>query len=549
MGRGQTYFINRDTGARVSPIYGYFQGSYRRYLRYGGFCVLTRNRWQNLAPGRWRFVMRADNAWQANQSVRTHDFVVVPRAPSVLGYHSRTAPDRATLTWNRPAGATGFTVHVYRGNTRVRTSARLGSNVGHLDVTGLNADTQHRFRVVVHSAGGDSNWSAWRYFRTTRVAVPATPGNLRMTGRTQTTITVAWNASARAAHYRVYRNNIFRGTTTGLTWTSNQMSAGTQHHFRVVAVNASGRSGAATGTWWTTAAGGGGSGGIEEDKLRIKHKKQLMGFAIGWVDVQTVLNVWRTPSRANNSNIIRSLSRNTAVTIVGESGDFWRLACGGYVYSKYVRFTNVPLTTGTLPRRFNLVRYTRDTARSRFLGANLPAGYTRQEFENITPAHALGVLHESRVFIFRGHGSRHRIATDSNRNTRSPGEDLVYSLLTHSMIRSLPTNSLRRAELVVFAACGGETGAFNLVNAARERGAQTVIGWREPSYAIMLCRWTEAFMNSLARGNSVQVATVAGNRAVTDAEANFLRNNPNSSEARVRRTLNRIELGDMDRRF
>ena len=42
--------------------------------------------------------------------------------------------------------------------------------MGHLDVTGLNADTQHRFRVVVHSAGGDSNWSAWRYFRTTRVA-------------------------------------------------------------------------------------------------------------------------------------------------------------------------------------------------------------------------------------------------------------------------------------------------------------------------------------------------------------------------------------------
>jgi len=195
--------------------------------------------------------MRADNAWQANQSVRTHDFVVVPRAPSVLGYHSRTAPDRATLTWNRPAGATSYTLQLYRGNVRLRTSARLGSNVGHLDVTGLNADTQHRFRVVVHSAGGDSNWSAWRYFRTTRPTFNAFDGWITTNGA-RVWASANTSATVLRTHNRNVQVRVIGQTTGTVVGGSNvwyQLQGGGYIHSSLVS-----RTRLAT-------TGGGGSGG------------------------------------------------------------------------------------------------------------------------------------------------------------------------------------------------------------------------------------------------------------------------------------------------
>jgi len=188
--------------------------------------------------------MRADNAWQANQSVRTHDFVVVPTPVTNLRSTGRTH-NSVTLAWNASPGATGY--RVYNNWTFVRSVTGTSTTV-----TGLPADTQHTFRVVATHAVGNS-YSASVGVRTL-IAPPPMPGNLRMTNRNQTSITIAWNASARAAHYRVYRNGVFRTTTTGTSWTASGLSANTRHDFRVVAVNSTGNSAAATNSFWTETA-------------------------------------------------------------------------------------------------------------------------------------------------------------------------------------------------------------------------------------------------------------------------------------------------------
>jgi len=82
--------------------------------------------------------------------------------------------------------------------------------------------------------------------------LPGTPGNLRVTGTTNTSISLAWNASSgTVTSYRVYEGTTVRATVTGTTATVSGLTACTGHTYTVAAVNSRGespRSASATGT-------------------------------------------------------------------------------------------------------------------------------------------------------------------------------------------------------------------------------------------------------------------------------------------------------------
>ncbi|MCL2547289.1 MAG: fibronectin type III domain-containing protein, partial [Oscillospiraceae bacterium] len=171
----------------------------RRYTVTGTtFC--THNHLPHLHPGAYRLTLRADNAYQNNQVVENWTFNVRPRIPHSLIAHS-IAHNAATLTWARPDGANGFTVYVYRGNTRVH-DVRPG-NVTHYRVTGLAANTAYTFRVVAHSPWGYSERNAVGNFTTARppltgIAIGNLPLNNRMTvgdARTLSTSPIPSNAT------------------------------------------------------------------------------------------------------------------------------------------------------------------------------------------------------------------------------------------------------------------------------------------------------------------------------------------------------------------
>ena len=301
----------------------------------------------------------------------------------------------------------------------------------------------------------------------------------------------------------------------------------------------------------TVVAAPAGGGGSKNDVDNIRNRKKELGRVTGWVDTAT-LNVRSGPS--TNHAAVRQLPRDAVVVIVGESGSWWRLQCGNFVHMDFIRFVNFDLTTGPLPAVFNLVHYTRDGDRTRFTRTNLPQGFTRQVFANMQPHDALALLHESRVFIFRGHGNRNRVRTTSIGVYDTPSFE--SRPLTAGMIRSLPNNSLNRAELVLFAACGGGEGT--LVETTFDMGAQIVIGWTATASRVGLCAWTEEFMNTLTRVNpatrqmhTVREAMAAGDVVVRNLlEDRINRNRPREEIDIMRAVLNnQLVRGETNRRF
>ena len=73
-------------------------------------------------------------------------------------------------------------------------------------------------------------------------AIPPTPTGLGGSAASTSQINLAWNASAGATSYGVYRDGGLVGTPTGTTFSDTGLAAGTSYSYTVDAANASGRS-------------------------------------------------------------------------------------------------------------------------------------------------------------------------------------------------------------------------------------------------------------------------------------------------------------------
>jgi chitinase len=82
--------------------------------------------------------------------------------------------------------------------------------------------------------------------------VPATPGNVRVTGTTASAITLGWNAVSGAAGYRVYEGSTVRATVTGTSATLSGLPACTSRTYTVAAYNTIGESTRSAPTTGTT---------------------------------------------------------------------------------------------------------------------------------------------------------------------------------------------------------------------------------------------------------------------------------------------------------
>ncbi|GAA3141293.1 carbohydrate-binding protein [Nonomuraea salmonea] len=101
---------------------------------------------------------------------------------------------------------------------------------------------------VVSGGGGDTS-------------APSVPGNLRSTGVTNTSVTLAWNASTdnvAVTGYEIYRGGTLVATVTGTSHTDTGLSANTSYSYTVRARDAAGnRSGTSNSLTATTSGGGG----------------------------------------------------------------------------------------------------------------------------------------------------------------------------------------------------------------------------------------------------------------------------------------------------
>ncbi|MFF8941762.1 PHB depolymerase family esterase [Streptomyces sp. NPDC014864] len=85
-------------------------------------------------------------------------------------------------------------------------------------------------------------------------SLPA-PTGLTVTGTTDTSVSLSWNAVGGAASYRVYRGNTQVGAPTGTSFTDTGLSAGTTYSYTVAAVDGPGSAGAASAAVQATTSG------------------------------------------------------------------------------------------------------------------------------------------------------------------------------------------------------------------------------------------------------------------------------------------------------
>ncbi|WP_432832082.1 carbohydrate-binding protein [Dactylosporangium sp. CA-092794] len=86
--------------------------------------------------------------------------------------------------------------------------------------------------------------------------VPGAPSNLHVTATTNTSFTLAWNASSgTVTGYRVYEGSTVRATVTSTSASVSGLSAGSTHTYTVKAYNAQGESGASNSVTATTTGG------------------------------------------------------------------------------------------------------------------------------------------------------------------------------------------------------------------------------------------------------------------------------------------------------
>ena len=171
------------------------------------------------------------------------------QAPSVpQGFRTTgTTQTSISVAWNASTDNVGVTGYrIYRGGTRIATVTQTNYTL-----TGLACGTEYEIGLTAIDAAGNESYrpEAIKYESTQACSTPgdtqapSVPGNLRTTAKSQTSLSVAWNASTDdvgVTGYRVYRNGTLVTTTTNTNQTVSGLACGTAYEISVTAIDAAG---------------------------------------------------------------------------------------------------------------------------------------------------------------------------------------------------------------------------------------------------------------------------------------------------------------------
>ncbi|MBB5079405.1 cellulase family glycosylhydrolase [Nonomuraea endophytica] len=150
---------------------------------------------------------------------------------------------------------------------------------------------------------------------------PSTPGNLRSTGTTANTVSLAWNAATDnvgVTGYEVYRGNTLVNTVTGTTFTDTGLSASTSYTYTVKARDAAGNTSPASGAVTaTTQQGGGTETLLSQGRPATASSTEGAGFeAAKAVDGDTAGTRWASEEGVDPQWIQVDLGTNATVSRV-----------------------------------------------------------------------------------------------------------------------------------------------------------------------------------------------------------------------------------------
>lgn len=146
-----------------------------------------------------------------------------------------TSGTSVTVTWTASTGATGY--QVLRNGVQPGTAT---TNLTFTD-TGLTPGTAYTYTVVAIDATDPGNTAQTISNTVTTLSTPAVPTGLAGSA-TDAGVVLTWNAVSGATGYVIFRNGTEIDTSTGRTYTDEDVDPATTYRYSVASTNAAGDS-------------------------------------------------------------------------------------------------------------------------------------------------------------------------------------------------------------------------------------------------------------------------------------------------------------------
>lgn len=170
-----------------------------------------------------------------------------PTAPAGVTVTSKTSSS-VTLQWQASSDNVGVVRYdVYKDG--VQATSVTGTSA---TVSGLQPSTAYTFTVIARDAAGNSSAASAALTVTTETGTnpgdttaPTAPGNLTVTAKTSSSVTLSWSASTDdvgVSGYEVFNGSNVAAAVTGTTATISGLQANTTYTFTVKAKDAAGNS-------------------------------------------------------------------------------------------------------------------------------------------------------------------------------------------------------------------------------------------------------------------------------------------------------------------
>jgi fibronectin type 3 domain-containing protein len=164
-------------------------------------------------------------------------FIETPNAPANFKITNKT-DNSMSLIWDKTDNVEGYRLYLADSSDKNATLLYEGTNTTFVHQN-LWSGTKYHYHLYAYNGDKTSNQS-WVEGYTTGVSpIPTTPTNFVATDKADTTLTLKWNASAKATDYYLWCDNGLGGLSTGniTTYTLKNLTPGTNYYCDLTAMN------------------------------------------------------------------------------------------------------------------------------------------------------------------------------------------------------------------------------------------------------------------------------------------------------------------------